>query len=140
METEQNATRNPAIVFFLNGMAATSLARLRRRIELIPEDPNLEWFSRIDAFSKRIRRLPRYVGIAVLFIADESRLAEITALMGFLDSVRIILILPEDDPALRREARPLHPSYVCSQDSDFIDLTAVLEKIRVKPQHNPYTN
>ena len=140
METEQHATRNPAVVLFLNGMAATSLARLRKRIELNPEDPALEWFSRIDAFSKRIRRLPRDIGIAVLFIADESRLTEIAALMGFLESARIIVILPEENLALRREARLLHPSYVCSPDSDFNDWTAVLEKIRVKPQHNPYMN
>lgn len=138
VETEQNATRNSAIVILINGMSAPASARLRTRIELNPEDPTLEWFYRIDAFSKRIRRLPRDIGIAILFITDESRLAEITALKGFLDSVRIILILPEDNPALRREARHLHPSYVLSPDTDFKDLTAVLEKIRVKPQHNPY--
>jgi hypothetical protein len=115
-------------------MAAPSLARLRTRLGFNPTDPTVEWFSGIDAFSTRIRRLPRDIGIGVLFVADEGRLTEIAALMGFLDSARLILILPEKDPNLRREARHLHPSYVCSSDSDFNDLTAVLDKIRAQPR------
>jgi hypothetical protein len=134
IETEHNFKRNPTIVIFVNGMAAPSLARLRTRLGLNHRDPGVEWFSRIDAFSARIRRLPRDIGIGVLFIADEGRLTEIAALMGFLDSVRLILILPEENAVLRREARHLHPSYVLSPDSDFSDLTAVLDKIRVTPR------
>lgn len=132
MESEQNAKRNPTIVLFVNGMAGPSLARLRTRMGLNPKDATLEWFSRTDAFSERVRRLPRDIGITVLFIADESRLAEITVLRGFLDSARIILILPENNPALRREARHLDPSYLCSSESDFKDLKAVVDQIQMK--------
>ncbi len=131
METEHNVKRNPTIVFLVDGMAALSLARLQMRIGLNPDAPAPEWFSRIDAFSARIRRLPRDIEIAVLFIADETRLAEIADLVGFLDSVRLILILPEENAVLRREARLLHPSYVLSPDGDFKDLTAVLDKIQI---------
>lgn len=132
-EIEQTENGKPTTLLLVDGMAALSLARLRDRIGLYPPGPSVEWFSRIEAFSTRIRRLPSDIGIAVLFIPNGGRLVEIAALMEFLDSVRLILILPEESAALRRAALHLHPSYVCSPDSDFNDLTAVLDKIRVQP-------
>ena len=132
METEQTEKGKLTTVLLTAGMAALPLARLRDRIGLDPPGPTPEWFSRIDAFSKRIRRLPRDIGIAVLFIPNEDRLAEISALKGFMDSVRLILILPEENPTLRRGVLHLYPSYVCSPDSDFKDLEAVVDHVRVK--------
>ena len=136
METEQTENGKPTIVLLAAGMAALPLARLRERIGLDPLGSSIEWFFQTDAFSERIRRLPRDIGIAVLFIPDEDRLAEIAALKGFLDSVRLILILSEENPILRRKARLLHPSYVCSPDGDFKDLTAVLDKIQINSKQS----
>ena len=70
-KAKQNGKKNPAIVLFVNGMAGPSLARLRTRLGLDPKDATLEWFSRTAAFSERVRRLPRDIGIAVIFIPNE---------------------------------------------------------------------
>ncbi len=129
-ETDGSPGPKSNIILYINGMDAARAYRLRKRIDPDPPDEALEWYSDSEPFIRRICRLPRDIGTAVLFIPDGERLSEMTGFIGLLEGVRRLLILPEENTFLRRRALNLSPSYVCSPDSDFSDLAAVLDKIR----------
>jgi len=130
-ETETAPERPPKTVLFIEGMAHVSVARLREQIgKNISE--MVEWLFETEAFVRRIRRLPRDIETVVLFIADGRRMSEVIALKDFMENIRLVLILSDEDPSLRRDARHLCPSYICPPDGDFRDLAAVLNKIQLR--------
>lgn len=72
--------------------------------------------------------------VAVLLAAGRGKLRELQALDRMLESLRLILILPDTAPDTIAQAHSLRPRYVTDIHSDFQDVCAVLRKMLVRPK------
>ncbi len=107
--------------------------QLRCVIEAIesPALDGVEIHRTIDSLSRRLRQPSSGPSMAVLLAASKEDLMEFLSIHDLLDSVRIILVLPDrkdDTVAKGHSLRPRFLTYVDS-DSDFLDVAAVLSKM-----------
>jgi hypothetical protein len=67
--------------------------------------------------------------VALLLATSRERLGELQAFGQMLESLRVILILPDGDPQSIAQAHSLRPRYLSNIQSNFQDVAAVLRKI-----------
>jgi len=92
----------------------------------------LEVFTKFEDFAMRIRRLPRDVDVAVLWVRSDRQLTALLYLAEYLEGARIILILNNRDQGMTRKAHLLHPRFLTYIDDDFSNIAAVLSKMLQK--------
>jgi len=81
----------------------------------------------------RLRKLDNRLEVAVILADNRKKLWELQSLEQMLESLRLILILPDTDPQTIAQAHNLRPRYITSIYSDFQDVCAVLKKMLALP-------
>lgn len=80
----------------------------------------------IDGLSRRVRQSLCDVTAAVLLASSKEELLELLSLCDFLRDLKIILIVPDNDPDTLVKGYRLKPKFLCDDSSDFADVVAVL--------------
>lgn len=104
--------------------------RLRRVIEAIVSKENTEMYQTIDSLSRRLHQPRNDLAVAVLLAASREDLLDLLSLGDLLDSIRIILVLPDREDSTIDKGHRLQPSFLTYADSDFLDVAAVLTKMQ----------
>jgi hypothetical protein len=104
--------------------------RLRRVIEAIVSKENTEMYQTIDSLARRLHQPRNDLAVAVLLAASREDLLGLLSLGDLLDSIRIILVLPDRKDSTIDKGHRLQPSFLTYADSDFLDVAAVLIKMQ----------
>jgi hypothetical protein len=104
--------------------------RLRRVIEALVLEENMEMYQTIDSLSRRLRQPRHDQPVAVLLAANREDLLELLAISDLLDGIRIILVLPDRKDGTIAKGHRLQPRFLTYADGDFLDVAAVLIKMQ----------
>ncbi|MEN6474021.1 MAG: hypothetical protein ABFD81_08410 [Syntrophaceae bacterium] len=103
------------------GLLGHIIARFTHtRLELIHTLPDLK---------QRLSQLPKTIDAGVLITGDKTQLCELVGMQDFLDGIPLILIIPDFEKETISTAAKLYPSFICTLDSDWEVVAAVLERI-----------
>ena len=103
--------------------------RFQQKVEsLIPADEKVICHSIEDLTERRRQHFNGEI-IAVFLIADQNDLSDILSIHNVLRDIRLILILPDHERTTISKGHKLYPRFVSYIDSDFSDVTAVLDKM-----------
>jgi hypothetical protein len=102
--------------------------QLQKMIEELVSENNVEIYRSIESLAHRLRQPKNDLPVAVLHAARRKDLSDIVSIRGLLRDVRIILVLPDRDENTIAQGHTLRPRFLSYTDSDFADISAVLEK------------
>lgn len=117
------------VILFSDDVDKSENSRLQEALKPVVAEQSLEVFTKFEEFTDRIRRLPRDIDVAVLSVQNDYQLAALLSLGEYLDSVRIILILPDRNHHMVSKGHLLHPRFVTFNDDNYADVAAVLSKM-----------
>jgi hypothetical protein len=103
--------------------------RLQKRIEASPGRKALFVCNRVEQLKRKLVRFQGKPEIAVLIPGNQRNLAELHSIKELLGELPIILILPGRENDVISKGFSLQPRFVSYADSDFTDVSAVLEKM-----------
>lgn len=103
--------------------------RLLTAIQSQATSDEIETFSTIGSFSKRLRQPLSRFDVAVLLTVHKNELLELLSIKDLFADVRIVLILPNSDKDTVSKGHTLYPRFVTYVDSDFKDLGIFLKKM-----------
>lgn len=83
----------------------------------------------INELSDELRQPHLNPRIVILFASTKKELNGILSIREFLADTKIILILPDTNPATIARGHALRPSYLSTCKTDFVDIAAVLGKM-----------
>ena len=106
--------------------------RLRDKIDMDFSCENLEIFSNMPDFIRRLHCFPRNIDVAIVLIPDDDHLSDLLQYRDVLDDIEIILILPDQNKDTVKKGMSLYPRFLAYGDSDFDDVSAVLVKLDIK--------
>ncbi len=108
---------------------ATGGEKVREAIEQTVPEEHIEIHGELGAFFRRLREPLNGAPVVVLFAATTEDLAGLAPVRDFLEGLRMILLLPNDEEETIAKGYKLHP-HVVGQGSTFLaQLPAVLSKI-----------
>jgi hypothetical protein len=111
--------------------------RLIKVIELLLPEKKFELCRSIDDLSKRLRQPVFNPTIAILLASSMEELQDILSIGELLEDTKIILIVPDTNPATVAKGHTLRPRFLSNCNSDFVDVAAVLgQMIRKLGQNN----
>ncbi len=116
------------VLLYIPGDSPAS-QRLERKIRGVVPDGNLGVFSDFDPLCLRLHASLYDLAAVVLLAQTVHDLAQLTTLTDLLSGIRLILVLPDHDPETIEKGYRMWPRFVSYTDSDFADVTGVLEKI-----------
>ncbi len=116
------------VILYLPGNDDSSAALLRVIKTAIPDD-EIEIYSSISELSERLHQSMLDVGVAVLHVASRAELMEIIYLGDLLKELKIVLVLPDNQPDTLDKAHILCPRFIVAAESDFKHLGSVLTKM-----------
>ncbi len=116
------------ILYYTSGNTGISL-KLLQVIEALTSKGQIETYKSIPSLSLRLRKPSVCKDIAVLLITTKDDLLEVLSIKDLLDSMRVILILPDRAADTVSRAYTIFPRFLSYADSDFRDVSAVLEKM-----------
>ena len=99
--------------------------RLRDRIEGLMLNHRLESFGSIEKLIKRLRQPVNGFSMAVILAASRNEFSRILEFGDLLESLKVIIILPDRNPDTISAALKLHPRYMSYTDGDFLDVSLV---------------
>lgn len=102
--------------------------QLQKMAEELVSKNNVELYQSIESLAHRLRQSANDLPMAVLYAANREDLSDIVSLRDLLRDVRIILVLPDRDENTIAQGHTLRPRFLTYADSDFADISAVLEK------------
>jgi hypothetical protein len=103
--------------------------RLQKAINAAVPEELTEVYRSLESLSQRLCQLTYKLKIAVLLAASREELLGILSIRDLLDDIRIILILPDREKKTVSEGLRLYPRFFTYVDSNFNDVTGVLEKM-----------
>jgi hypothetical protein len=103
--------------------------RLHTIVKRAASKRNIELYQSIQELSERLHRPVLDVKVAVLLATDREILLEVTYLGNLLNMMRIILILPDHDPATIAKGHLLRPRFIAWLDDDFSQVETCLIKM-----------
>jgi hypothetical protein len=117
-----------AVIFYLPAYEERGEELLNRMMVELPQQevetyrcfPDLRW--RLQCPFPDIR-------VAVLLCMSQADLQEIFSLGEFLQDLKIILVLPDDDTETIIKAHNLRPRYLSWLDNNFFDIVTVLKRM-----------
>lgn len=101
---------------------------LRRIEEAIPEE-TVEIFVDLNGLVGRLRRPRTEVSIVVLDIAGRAELMKMISIADLIEELRLVLVLPEDQPDILEKAHVLHPRFIVATEDDFQRLGGILKNM-----------
>jgi len=125
---EKGRTLGMNLLLYANMMDGAG-ERLQRVIEAQVPEEKREVYRNIDLLTRRLRQPAYNLDIAVLVASCEEDLQEILSIGKLLRNVRIILILPDRKDSTVTKGHALRPRYLSYVDSNFEDISIVLEKM-----------
>lgn len=117
------------VVLFSYGDDKSECSRLQAVLKKVVPQHLLEVFTKFEDFSARIRHIPRDIEVAVLSVRNDQNLTALLSLADYLDSIRIILLLPEFESDMIRKGHLLRPRYLAFLNGDYSDVGAVMSKM-----------
>ena len=90
---------------------------------------HIEIFHNIDAFSERLRNGTYDVNLAILMVHTKQKLKSLVKMKELLETLRIVLILPSQNPENVSIGHKLYPRFMTYMNGNFTDLEAVLGKM-----------
>ncbi len=109
--------------------------RLLRIIELMLPEKKFKFYRTIDDFSQRLRQPVLKQRILILLLNSPKELEDVLSIRELLEDAKIILIVPDTDPATLARGHILRPRFLSDGKSDFVDVAAVLGRIIRKIGH-----
>lgn len=103
--------------------------RLRCAVEAVVGTGELEIYLTIESFRNALIWSGADVVAAVVCAATEKEFSSFVSMREELEGIRLILILPDEEPETISNAHLLTPRFLSYIDSDFIDVAAVLGNI-----------
>jgi hypothetical protein len=104
--------------------------RLRKMIEALVPEGEREMCRTLDALSRMLLQ-PKYdLGIVVLLASTREELWKLLSIRDLLDDVRIVLVLPDREDDTITKGHILRPRFVTYTDGNFVDIAAVINKMR----------
>jgi hypothetical protein len=110
--------------------------RLLRVIELLLPEKELKFYRSIDDLSDVLRQPVFNPRIVILFASSRDELEDILSIRELLEDAKIILIVPDMDPATLARGHTLRPRFLSDCNGDFVDIAAVLSQMIKKSQHS----
>lgn len=110
--------------------------RLLRVIELLLPQKKLKFYRSIDDLSARLRQPVFNPRIIILLAASRKELENILSIRKLLEDAKIILIVPDTDPATLARGHTLRPRFLSDCNSDFVDVAAVVGQMIKNLEHN----
>jgi len=110
--------------------------RLLRVIELLLPEKKLKFYRSIDDLSARLRQPVFNPRIIILLAASRKELENILSIRELLEDAKIILIVPDTDPATLARGHTLRPRFLSDCNSDFVDVAAVVGQMIKNLEHN----
>jgi len=101
-------------------------------VESVVPDLSLEVIHSVRALSNKLQQYMGEIEVAILLANTHSRLKDIIKLNKYLKNIRLILILPDRSEETISRGFILRPRYLSYIDSDFGELSAVLQKITIQ--------
>lgn len=90
---------------------------------------NVEFFTTIESFKRRLLHNLRPKTFAVVFTASEKELIDLYFIQHLLSKISLVLLLPDTEPHIIAMGHRLHPFFMCSSDICVSDLIAILNNI-----------
>ncbi len=116
-------------VFYFGGISnGTSLKVLLEIGKIVPEE-NIEVFLTVMTLSNRLHEINATPELFVLSPSTPEELAELVTQKNLFGTLPILLILPDQRVATIRMGHLLQPRFLTFADSDFKELSLVIEKI-----------
>jgi len=109
--------------------------RLLRIIELMLPEKKFKFYRTIDDFSQRLRQPVLKQRILILLLNSPKELEDVLSIRELLEDAKIILIVPDTNPATLARGHILRPRFLSDSKSDFVDVAAVLGRIIRKIGH-----
>ena len=103
--------------------------RLLRIIELMLPEKKFKFYRTIDDFSQRLRQPVLKQRIVILMLNSPKELEDVLSIRELLEDAKIILIVPDTNPATLARGHILRPRFLSDSKSDFVDVAAVLRRI-----------
>ncbi len=116
------------VFYFEKISSETSLKVLLEIGKIVPEE-NVEVFLTVANLSRRLHEIGATPGLLVLSPSTLEELSELVALQWLFVTVPIILILPDQQPTTIREGHLLQPRFLTFRDTDFSELSQVLQGV-----------
>ena len=103
--------------------------RLHTIIKTFAPKKEIKTFRTIDSLSKRLLQPKNDHDIVILLAKSEKELQEFVHIGDLLESLRVILVLPNRDDGTIAKGHTLRPRFITYTDSNFIDVAGVLSKM-----------
>ena len=116
------------VIFYSMYIEGTG-GQLRKMIDDVVPNENMETYSTIEALGERLRQPSYNIAIAVLQISGREELQNVLSIRHLFDNIQIILILPDRKNEMIALGHKLRPRFLSYSDSDFIDVAVVLENM-----------
>jgi hypothetical protein len=116
------------LLLYLNGNNGTA-QRLRDAIKGLIPDNRTEIYWDIATLTRRLRQSTGDLTVAILCASTREHLHELLGLGRWLNDLKIILVLPDSDSNTISQGHTLMPRFLSFTDSNFSDVSAVLEKM-----------
>lgn len=116
------------VILFTPGVNGP-IEELQHSIAELVGSNNLEIFRTITNFTQRLQQPVDNPTVAVLAAATKEDLADILAIRSWLERVKVIVVLPDNETETISQGHKLHPRFLTYADSDFQDVAAVLCKM-----------
>ncbi|MEW6658298.1 MAG: hypothetical protein AB1424_06535 [Thermodesulfobacteriota bacterium] len=118
-------------------LAHSAGCRLEEAVAMVVSPQATEIVHTSQGLARRLRRPDNGLEVAVILAASRKKLRELQFLEQMLESLRLILILPDAAPQTIAQGHNLRPRYVTQMGSDFRDVSAVLRKMLALTEHPP---
>ncbi|MGO9316077.1 MAG: hypothetical protein ACLQBD_29390 [Syntrophobacteraceae bacterium] len=111
--------------------------RLQAAIEAsVPVQERIEVYRKVDNLTYRLRQLRSNLTVAVILAANQDELTNLLSIKELIRDLPVIMVLPDREQVTIRKGFALRPRYFAVVDSDFSDVTAVLNKMLGCRQEN----
>jgi len=121
-------SREMKILLYANGING-EMERLQRTMLGVARTHEIEFCGSVTSMLQRLRRRTADLTVVVLCTSSTVDLAEIVRFRHWFHNIRTILILPDRENQTVSIGLTLRPRFVSFLDSDFSDVSAVLEKM-----------
>ncbi len=101
----------------------------RKLIQNQLPDIQMDTLNSVSRLSEKLCRPLNRISVIVIFVMCERDIDRLLALKPLFDNIRLILVLPDRTTDLMAHGLQLNPCFISYLDSDFSDVTSVLQKI-----------
>jgi hypothetical protein len=106
--------------------------RLQRVVEAFVFPDEIKVCRTLQDLSAALRRPNHHLATAVLLATTNEDLTGFLNIRDLLDNLRVILVLPDRHDETVTKAHGLRPRFLAYADGDFIDVAAVLNRMRAR--------